>query len=71
MSETSERSETRKIVSSRGTLVIATERCKGCELCVVVCDAAKHYALEMKAVGGDGKLLKEAGESADLGSAYQ
>jgi len=45
--------------------------CKGCELCVVVCDAAKHFALEMKAVGGDGKLLEEAGESADLGSAYQ
>ena len=50
---------------------VILHRCKGCELCVVVCDAAKHFALEMKAVGGDGKLLEEAGESADLGSAYQ
>ena len=25
-------------------------RCKGCELCVVVCNAAKHQAIEMQAV---------------------
>lgn len=46
-------------------------RCKGCELCVVVCDAAKHHAVAMVAVNSDGTLMDEAGESAELGQAYQ
>ena len=47
------------------------ERCKGCELCKVVCDAAKHAAIEMVAVSSDGHLLDKAGEAAELGQAYQ
>ncbi|MDX1410883.1 MAG: pyruvate ferredoxin oxidoreductase [Nitrospirales bacterium] len=47
------------------------DRCKGCELCKVVCDAAKHSAIEMVAVSSDGKLLEKAGEAAELGQAYQ
>jgi len=47
------------------------ERCKGCELCKVVCDAAKHAAIEMVAVSSDGTLLEKAGEAAELGQAYQ
>ena len=47
------------------------ERCKGCELCKVVCDAAKHAAIEMVAVSSDGTLLDKAGEAAELGQAYQ
>ena len=50
---------------------VVLHRCKGCELCVVVCDAAKHNAIEMLAVGGDGKILDTSGESAELGQAYQ
>ena len=46
-------------------------RCKGCELCKVVCDAAKHHAIEMVAVSADGKLMDKAGEAAALGQAYQ
>jgi len=46
-------------------------RCKGCELCVVVCNAAKHNAIVMQAVGADGSLMKVKGESAALGQAYQ
>jgi pyruvate ferredoxin oxidoreductase delta subunit len=47
------------------------DRCKGCELCKVVCDAAKHEAIAMVAVSSDGKLLAKAGEAAALGQAYQ
>ena len=47
------------------------DRCKGCELCKVVCDAAKHAAIEMVAVSSDGTLLEKAGEAAELGQAYQ
>ena len=47
------------------------ERCKGCELCKVVCDAAKHEAIEMVAVNSDGTLMDKAGEAAELGQAYQ
>jgi len=47
------------------------ERCKGCELCKVVCDAAKHEAIDMVAVSSDGTLLDKAGEAAELGQAYQ
>ena len=46
-------------------------RCKGCELCKVVCDAAKHEAIAMVAVSSDGTLLEKAGEAAELGQAYQ
>ncbi|MGH7254532.1 MAG: hypothetical protein ACREI3_02030 [Nitrospirales bacterium] len=46
-------------------------RCKGCELCVTVCNAAKHQAIEMVAVGGDGTLMSKKGESAAIGQAYQ
>ena len=46
-------------------------RCKGCELCKVVCDAAKHMAIEMVAVSSDGTLLDKSGEAAELGQAYQ
>ena len=47
------------------------ERCKGCELCKVVCDAAKHQAIAMVAVSSDGTLLDKEGEAAELGQAYQ
>ena len=46
-------------------------RCKGCELCVVVCNAAKHNAIEMQAVSASGKLMSHKGEAAALGQAYQ
>jgi pyruvate ferredoxin oxidoreductase delta subunit len=46
-------------------------RCKGCELCVVVCNAAKHMAIEMQAVSSSGTLMSHKGESAALGQAYQ
>ena len=46
-------------------------RCKGCELCKVVCDAAKHEAIDMVAVSANGQLMDQAGESAGLGQAYQ
>ena len=49
---------------------VVMDVCKGCELCKVVCDAAKHQAIEMRAVGADGKLLTKQGESAGLGQAY-
>ena len=49
---------------------VAISRCKGCELCKVVCDAAKHSAIEMVAVSSDGTLLEKAGEAAELGQAY-
>ena len=32
---------------------VVTDVCKGCELCKVVCDAAKHQAVEMLAMGAD------------------
>ncbi len=41
-------------------------RWKGCELCVVVCDAAKHNAIEMQAVSATGQLMAKKGESAAL-----
>ena len=49
---------------------VVTDVCKGCELCKVVCDAAKHQAIEMLAMGADGKLLHKKGEAAGLGQAY-
>src|SRR2546428_11183678 len=49
---------------------VVRDICKGCELCKVVCDAAKHQAIEMRAVGPGGKLLHKKGEAAGLGQAY-
>ena len=53
---------------------VIIERCKGCDLCVVVCDAAKHNAIIMAPVdGATGKIILGAQkvESAALGQAYQ
>jgi len=49
---------------------VVTDVCKGCDLCKVVCDAAKHQAITMVAMGADGKLLSKKGEAAGLGQAY-
>ena len=57
--------DTKKMVAR-----VVTDVCKGCELCKVVCDAAKHQAVEMLAMGADGKLLQKKGEAAGLGQAY-
>ncbi len=50
---------------------VTIDRCKGCDLCVVVCDAAKHYAITMQAVSATGQLMSKKGESAAIGQAYQ
>lgn len=50
---------------------VVIDRCKGCELCVIVCDAAKHFAITMQAVSATDKLMTKKGESAALGQAYQ
>jgi pyruvate ferredoxin oxidoreductase delta subunit len=50
--------------------MVIINRCKGCELCMVVCDAAKHEAITMVAVNADGTLTSSAGEAAELGQAY-
>lgn len=50
---------------------VMIDRCKGCELCVVVCDAAKHNAISMQAVSATGQLIAHKGESAAIGQAYQ
>ncbi len=50
---------------------VMINRCKGCELCKVVCDAAKHMAIDMVAVSANGSLMDKAGEAAGLGQAYQ
>ncbi len=53
---------------------VIIERCKGCDLCVVVCDAAKHGAILMAPVdGATGEIILEGqkAESAALGQAYQ
>src|SRR3989442_3059031 len=49
---------------------VVTDICKGCELCKVVCDAAKHQAIEMLAMGADGKLLHKKAEAAGLGRSF-
>src|SRR3989475_9659116 len=46
---------------------VVTDICKRCELCKVVCDAAKHQAIQMLAMGADGKLLHKKGEAAGPG----
>ena len=50
---------------------VVINRCKGCELCKVVCDSAKHEAIDMVSVSANGSLMESAGESAELGQAYQ
>ncbi len=53
---------------------VVIDKCKGCDLCVVVCDAAKHEAIRMAPVNaatGEILLDKEQTESAALGQAYQ
>jgi len=53
---------------------VVIDKCKGCELCVVVCNAAKHNAILMAPVNGaTGEIVlgKDKAESAALGQAYQ
>jgi pyruvate ferredoxin oxidoreductase delta subunit len=53
---------------------VVIDRCKGCELCAVVCTAAKHDAIIMAPVdGATGEIIlnKEKTEAAALGQAYQ
>ena len=53
---------------------VVVSRCKGCELCKVVCDAAKHSAILMAPVNGaTGEIIlgQKAAEAAALGQAYQ
>jgi len=53
---------------------VVIDRCKGCELCAVVCNAAKHEAIIMAPVNqatGEIILGEKAGEVAELGQAYQ
>ena len=57
--------------SERMVAMVIINRCKGCEPCVVVCNAAKHQAIDMVAVSADGSLMSEKGEAAGLGQAYQ
>jgi len=50
---------------------VVTERCKGCDLCKVVCST--HHAITMHPVdGATGKIILDAeeGASAGLGQAY-
>jgi pyruvate ferredoxin oxidoreductase delta subunit len=52
---------------------VMVDKCKGCELCTVVCNAAKHEAIIMAPVDGKtGEILlgKAKAESAGLGQAY-
>lgn len=52
---------------------VVIDRCKGCELCTVVCDGAKHNAILMAPVDGatgEIQLEKAKAESAGLGQAY-
>ena len=48
---------------------VIIDRCKGCEICVIVCDAAKHYAVTMQAVSASGQLMSKKGQSAALAQA--
>lgn len=63
-----------KLDAGKMKAYVVVNRCKGCELCKVVCDAAKHNAILMAPVNGaTGEIIlgKRAGESAELGQAYQ
>lgn len=53
---------------------VVIDKCKGCELCTVVCNAAKHEAIVMAPVNAaTGELLldRKKAEAAALGQAYQ
>ncbi|MBI3358275.1 MAG: pyruvate ferredoxin oxidoreductase [Nitrospirae bacterium] len=53
---------------------VVIDRCKGCELCAVVCNAAKHEAIIMAPVNaatGEIILGEHKAEVAELGQAYQ
>ena len=53
---------------------VVLDKCKGCELCTVVCNAAKHEAVIMAPVNGaTGEIIldRQKGEAAALGQAYQ
>ena len=53
---------------------VVLDRCKGCELCAVVCSAAKHEAIQMAPVNaatGEILLGGHKTEAAALGQAYQ
>lgn len=66
--------DTINIDTRRTKALVNIDRCKGCELCVVVCDAAKHEAILMAPVDGatgEIRLEKKKAESAALGQAYQ
>ncbi len=62
------RLDTRKVKA-----FVVVDKCKGCELCMVVCNAAKHEAILMAPVdGATGEILldRKKAESAGLGQAY-
>ena len=53
---------------------VVIDRCKGCDLCAVVCNAAKHEAIIMAPVNaatGEINLAAHRAEVAGLGQAYQ
>jgi len=63
-----------KLDTTKMKAYVVVSRCKGCELCKVVCDAAKHNAIIMAQVNGatgEIDLSKRAAEVAGLGQAYQ
>jgi len=63
------RLDTRKIKA-----FVVIDRCKGCDLCAVVCTAAKHDAILMAPVNGaTGEIILGVHkvEVAALGQAYQ
>ncbi len=57
--------------ATKGKAMVVTSRCKGCDLCKVVCST--HHAISMHPVDGStGEILLEAKEAqaAGLGQAY-
>jgi len=53
---------------------VVIDRCKGCDLCAVVCTAAKHDAIVMAPVNaatGEITLHAQKAEAAALGQSYQ
>lgn len=63
-----------KLDTTKMKAYVVVSRCKGCDLCKVVCDAAKHHAILMAPVNGatgEIDLSKHAAEVAGLGQAYQ
>ncbi|MEO5657686.1 MAG: pyruvate ferredoxin oxidoreductase [Nitrospiria bacterium] len=63
-----------KLDTTKMKAYVVVSRCKGCDLCKVVCDAAKHNAIIMAPVNGatgEIDLSKHTAEVAGLGQAYQ